>query len=180
MKKTVAILLALACLLLAGVALLLAKTVPVYPDFQKEIDTYKKAQRIVENRFGVALPDGGSLQLTEARYTLQLDGRTVFSEPTGFYVFGRFPFVEGDVFYSLHVEPIGSELETNPEEPLHISKSGNINAGTMTAVFRQNGWCCTMTGTYPRSGSEEVQAQIERELQDVLIGHYRLLFDQLC
>ena len=52
--------------------------------------------------------------------------------------------------------------------------------GTVTAVFRQNGWCYTMTSTYPRSGSEEAKTQIERELQDVLIGHYRLILDQFC
>lgn len=178
MKKAAAILLAIACLLLAGVALLLAKTVPVYPDFQKEIDTYEKAQRIVENCFGVALPDGGSMQLTEDRYTLQLDGRTLFSKPVGFNVYGYLPFMEGAVFYSLHAQPDEQSQDVDLEE--HISTGGNATAGTVTAVFRQNGWCYTMTGTYPRSGSEEVQAQIERELQDVLIGHYRLLLDQLC
>ena len=67
----------------------LITSIPVYPAFQKQVDSYAELQQCLKDIPEVVLPDPSMLELTDQVYVLKLDDRNIFSKPNG-YEYGAF------------------------------------------------------------------------------------------
>lgn len=84
-------------------AYVLLDTLPLYPDFQRELSSYQSLKNAQLDELEILLPDNLELNFEEESYFALLDGRTLNSNVTGFRIEGKKTLIDNEVtidFYS--------------------------------------------------------------------------------
>ena len=82
----------------------LITSIPVYPAFQKQVDSYAELQQCLKDIPEVVLPDPSMLELTDQVYVLKLDDRNIFSKPNGYEYCGTMLYKGTEVIYDLNCD----------------------------------------------------------------------------
>ena len=82
----------------------LITSIPVYPAFQKQVDSYAELQQCLKDIPEAVLPDPSMLELTDQVYVLKLDDRNIFSKPNGYEYCGTMLYEGTEVIYDLNCD----------------------------------------------------------------------------
>lgn len=82
----------------------LITSIPVYPAFQKQVDSYGELQQCLEDIPEVILPDTSILEFQDETYVLRLDDRNLLSKPNGYEYCGTMLYDGVEVSYDLNCD----------------------------------------------------------------------------
>ena len=190
MKKR--FILAALAILAAALVLLLLSTVPVYPAFQKTVDSTDALRRALRSK-AFLYPAAGEV-LSDTSYRLSLDGRTVFSKPVGYLIDGTEPDANAGICYvfsgSTKSLPASAPKEQHEYRgvPIGIWTYGDLADCTKTyqigLSFSSDGIFyvlrAAVSGTVPDSdapSSSEQRAGLAAHAEDTLLSLCHQMLD---
>lgn len=138
-----------------------ALTVPVYPDFQREVNTRSALQSAFPQTQLPAVEEAG---LCARRYALLLEGRTVFSKPEGYLIEAAAAGTE-DISCSLEAWPHEQTLSAQTTQYHGVSLAltdWQVYATETCGValqFSLNGWSYRFQADCPTQGQPDAQKQ---------------------
>lgn len=140
---------------------LAAVTVPVYPDFQREVAAPSALQRAFPQ---AQLPAVQTAGLCARRYALLLEGRTVFSKPDG-YLIEAVEAGTGELSCSLEAWPREQTLSAVTSQYHGVSLAltdwqvHSTEACGVALQFSLDGWSYRFQADCPTQGQPDAQIQ---------------------
>jgi hypothetical protein len=153
-------------------------TIPIYPDFHKEVKSYEDLKVGLSSGSSPLLPETSIFDLEDEVYSLILDGRTLVSKPVGFLITGTHPQSNTTVHINISSEITQSNALHGDTiyQGVHISTNENTSESikNLWMKFSMNKFEYTAHAYYDVSGlSIDEQSVINNEItgQLTLILH---------
>ncbi len=181
---------AVALVLLCGVGIYIfyLTQIPIYPAFQKTVNSYEKMLRDVENNIPVIVPKIDDLGLTSPDYVVILEGRTSVSKPTGYIISGKSAYNGTDISYFIRGEhdynngsPLGEvqEVYRGIEIFGEKSPSDGESADHIAFEFILDGYRYYMSGRYYlKEAAADAADGLENHVYDKLLKICRQIIDK--
>ncbi len=155
-------------------------TIPIYPDFHKEVKSYEDLRIGLSSGNSPILPETSIFDLKDEGYSLIFDGRTLVSKPVGFLITGTHP--QSNI--TVHIN-ISSEItQSNALHGDTVYRGVQISTNESTSESIKNLWMkfsmdefdYSAHAYYDLSGlSIEEQSVINNEIT----GHLTMMLHQL-
>lgn len=178
---------ALVLLLGVGIYIYYLMKIPIYPAFQKPVDSYGKLLKDVEDNTPVIVPKIDGLGLASPYYAVLLDVRTSVSKPTGYTMSGKSAYNGADILYVIGGEPNyngtsvdeGQEVYRGIEIQVMKSPSDGESADSIDFEFILDGCNYGISGCYYlKEVAADAADELENHVYDKLLEICRQIIDK--
>ena len=156
---------ALVCAIVLALMLPLVLSYPVYPAWQKEVHSYQQVQKAMNGTDVPMLPAEDILIGTNQEFLVQLDGRSLGANPTGYVVFQDLRLNGAFIRFVFEIGERGFSDMPSAGEYRGVAICGDSSAPWYAVGFRLNGKSCYLeascTTSSPDAAMEEaIRAQL--------------------
>lgn len=161
-------------------AYVLLDTLPIYPDFQRELSSYQSLKNAQPDELEILLPDNLDLNYEEESYFALLDGRTLKSNVTGFRIEGKQTILDNETiidFYSENDEVFeGNDEYVYKDYLVEVFTIHSENAMTINQMFSINNeqFVLAASSHYTSNGFDSVE-----DFEEVLLQETTLLVQNI-
>lgn len=146
---------------------------PIYPSFQKQMDSYSSVKEALSDSEDVLYPDIDSWAATEFQFFVNLDGRGRFAKPNGYLVIGLIDFQDLPCYLYLSCDPVytGEDAQSMvyKEIPVFITSDEKSVIATFQIDDRKYNYCIHNTENQTTSAEK---TQEFRSLGEALLTDY--------